>query len=172
MWSRPIGSRGRVRPHVAGSVLTDRSLVEIYRRPDAFYLIHHDRTTTGSWLYPPSAPMMLTIETRPNVLGSRALHLLSTPTRVVEHPANDEWTATWRAARLPILQQAHLRSWSQFLAGASTVSIARDGSRVTIEPMRPMAKPKDAFEPDIEHTVVLLEPDAENLGATILTSFT
>jgi hypothetical protein len=147
--------------------VTDRALVSIYRRPDAYYVVRSARTTMGLWVGLPERPVVLDVDAAPDALGQQVLSLLSPGADVVPHPRQDEWTERARAFRAPILAQARVRSWRAFLAPAELVDVSRQASLVRVTALRRDPKRSDVFTAAAE-TIELISPPSGDLGRAII----
>ena len=148
------------------------SLVSVYRRSGAYFVVSSAKTTAGLWVHDGEPRRLSESETEMAELGAEVLARLAKPPRVVPHPAQHEWPQQRRASLTPILRLAEARSWRSFVSEASLVEVEQLNGVVTISPMLPMPKPIGAFEPDGTRTERLAAPSATELGQAILHAFT
>jgi hypothetical protein len=174
---RTKGARSSSNRSPAGSEIertptAKRTLVSVYRRSGAYFVVSSAKTTEGLWVYDGEPRRLSDTDTVVAELGGELLARLAGPRRVVGHPAQHEWPEHRRASLAPILQLAKVCSWRSFVSMASLVEAEQFDGVVTISPMRPMPKPIGAFEPDSARTERLNAPSSNELGEAILHAFT
>lgn len=150
---------------------TPSSLVSVYQRSGAYFVVSSARTTAGVWVHDGEPRRLSETETGIAELGGELLARLDKSPRVVPHPAQHQWPEQRRESLTPILRLAGVRSWRSFVSTASLVEVEQLNGVVTISPMLPMPKPIGAFEPDTARTERLGAPSQTQLGEAILRAF-
>jgi hypothetical protein len=150
--------------------MANSSLVSVYRRSGAYFVVTSAKTTAGLWVHDGKPRRLNETETVVADLGGELLARLAQSPRVVPHPAHDEWPERRRACLAPILRLVKARSWRSFVSAASLVEVERLDDVVTIS--RPVPKPTGAFEPDMTRTERLDAPSATEIGHAVLRAFT
>lgn len=147
------------------------ALVSVYRRPDGYYLVVSAQTTTGLWLDVAEPPGVLGLTTDPKELGGAVLDRLARVRPRTPHPQRHEWPDVRRSSLHPITESAEVRSWREFVRAAALVEVGRTDGTFSVTPMKRMAKPQGAFEPDLAAQERLLSPSPASLGQVILRAF-
>lgn len=101
--------------------------LNIYRRPDGYYLVMLAQTTVGLWVYVAGPPVVLSTTADAAHLGREAFDRLAEPRPRIPHPKRDEWTQVRREISRPIMKSAGVRSWKAFETTAELVSVTRTG---------------------------------------------
>ena len=147
--------------------LVSASLVALYCRPDAFYVVASDRTTAGVWLHSGPAERVSN-DVGPQALADVVAVAVEPDARVVRHPAPDEWTQWQRQALRPLLRQAGVRSWTAFVAPAGLVTVHRHGIGCTVTPERRDQRQVDAFYPMTEDEIELPDCTPDRLSHALV----
>lgn len=112
------------------------------------------------------------LEVEPATIGAvpdvestaRALsHALAQPGRIVPHPAQQDWTQSFR----PFLEAAGVRSLNAFMTDAKRVSIEAVADRLELTPTRNLGG-REGFEDLIDRAVSLRADDLKDAAATLL----
>lgn len=137
--------------------LGDHALVKLYRRPEASYIVTLGRTTAGVWSV---TGEVATLDggTSDQTVASAVRDALTPAAQVFPHPAQHEWTAWTRQVQQPILRAAKVRSWTAFQGSAAVVSIEREGSVLTVTPMKVLRRPRGTSEPLHDSVITVIEP--------------
>lgn len=135
----------------------DPALVELYRRPEASYLVTLGRTTSGVWSVTGEVAV-LPSDASDESMASAVRDALTPAAQVFPHPVQHEW-ATWtKRVQQPILSAAKVRSWTAFQMSAAVVSIEREGAVLTVTPVQVLRRPRGTSEPLHDSSIAVVEP--------------
>jgi hypothetical protein len=146
------------------------ALVEVYRRPDAYYVVTSDRTTMGVWLHSGPA-VMVSSHADVLTLADAVSAAAGLDVRVVEHPAQNQWTEWRRQALGPLLRQARVRSWKAFVTPATLVTVHRHGAVCTVTPQKRDQRRVDVFYPMVEDEIELPDCTPARLSRVLSAAF-
>jgi len=145
-----------------------RSLLSVYGRPDAYYLVPHAQTTSGVWLLDGSPAVVVAVDASPEDLGRAVSRAIAQDGPRVPHPSQQEWTSSQKERRAALFQQAGVRSWRSFERGSALVSVEREGETTTVTPLRRDNARPDAWSDDTQRAVHLEAPGEVALGRAVI----
>ncbi len=129
----------------------------VYLRRRQFYVHSVSQTTQGVWIFT-SPCTKLDLKCPDTRLGEAIMSALSGSRDGVPHPVK------WGHLIDPLLQQAGVKSWATFAAGASCVEIEDDGSRISIIPSKNLGA-RNGFLAEPTNAVTIATHAPEEVGA-------
>jgi hypothetical protein len=96
-------SSGYIRPAAVGpaepSAMANSSLVSVYRRSGAYFVVTSAKTTAGLWVHDGEPRRLNQTEAVAADLAAKCLHALHSR-HALSHPARHEWSERRRASRI------------------------------------------------------------------------
>lgn len=160
-----------VEVHACHDAPVNETMIDVFQRPDGYFVVSAEQTTGGLWLYVSEPPTVIEPSADAVQLGTVVGSCLAHPRPIVPHPSQNDWTEVRRASLAPIMRAAKVRSWRSFLATARLISVDRSDQQYTVTPMQRRGNPSSAFTPDITQEQRLASPSKEALGQAVLVAF-